>query len=238
MKKVTLIILMFVLVLGASGGYGYYAYVLEDEDDDVSTVSSEGNPPIARITPSMPKVGVDENITFSATDSTDLDGDELTYSWSFEGDGMVYSNASITRSYSSAGEYKVTLSVTDSTGLSDETETTVKVVSNYQETFTGGVEEGQSDVLTFPVELGALTLQVNWSLNDQRQSSFAFPSEVDLTLEDSNGTIIRNETGEQAGDGEWEITSSSDLQATGDYKITIECTDGGMDYTIDVTVRY
>ena len=33
MKKVTLIILMFVLVLGASGGYGYYTYVLEDDDD-------------------------------------------------------------------------------------------------------------------------------------------------------------------------------------------------------------
>ena len=61
---------------------------------------------------------------------------------------------------------------------------------------------------------------------------------MDLTLEDSNGTIIRNETGVQAGDGEWEITSSSDLQDTGDYKITIECTEGGMEYTIDVTVRY
>ena len=238
MKKVTLIILMFVLVLGASGGYGYYTYVLEDEDDDVDTVSSEGNSPIARITPSMPKVGVDENITFSATDSTDLDEDELTYSWSFEGDGMVYSNATITRSYSSAGEYKVTLSVTDSTGLSDEAETTVKVVSNYEESFSGSVEEGQSNVLTFPVELGALTLQVNWTLTDLQQGSLIFPSEVDLTLEDSNGTILRNETGEQSGEGEWEITSSSDLEATGNYEITIECIEGEMDYTIDVTVRY
>ena len=238
MKKVTLIILMFVLVLGASGGYGYYTYVLEEDVDDVETSSSEGNSPIARITPSMPKVSVDENITFSATDSTDLDGDELTYSWSFEGDGMVYSNATIIRSYSSEGEYKVTLSVTDSTGLSDEAETTVKVVSNYEESFSGSVEEGQSNVLTFPVELGALTLQVNWTLTDLQQGSFLFPSEVDLTLEDSNGTILRNETGEQSGEGEWEITSSSDLEATGNYEITIECIEGEMDYTIDVTVRY
>ena len=140
----------------------------EFADEDVDTVSSEGNSPIARITPSMPKVGVDENITFSATDSTDLDGDELTYSWSFEGDGMVYSNSTITRSYSSAGEYKVTLSVTDSTGLSDEAETTVKVVSNYQETFEGSLSEGQSDVLSFTVEPGAITLLVNWSLDDLR----------------------------------------------------------------------
>ena len=237
MKKVTLIILMFVLVLGASGGYGYYTYVLEDDDDDVDTVSSEGNSPIARITPSMPKVGVDENITFSATDSTDLDGDELTYSWSFEGDGMVYSNSTITRSYSSAGEYKVTLSVTDSTGLSDEAETTVKVVSNYQETFEGSLSEGQSDVLSFPVEPGAITLLVNWSLDDQRLTGAAFPSQVDLTLEDSNGTVLRNETGE-SNDGEWEITSSAELQATGNYEMTIECTEGEMNYTIDVTVRY
>ncbi len=239
MKKVTLIILMFTLVLGASGGYGYYTYVLEEDDENDDKSSGQGNSPIARITPSMPKIGVDENITFSATDSTDLDGDELSYSWSFDGDSNIYSNGTIVRSYSSAGEYNVTLLVTDSTGLSDQTETTVTVVSHYQETFgPKTLSDGQSDVLTFPVDSGAVTLQVNWSLDDQRTSSFAFPSEVDLTLKDSSGNTIRNETGERQGNGEWKITDSETLQATGDYELTIECTEGEMEYTIEVTVNY
>jgi len=239
MKKVTLILLMFVLVIGASGGYGYYTYVLEDEDNETTPSSNDGSPPIARITPSMPKVSIDENITFSATDSTDLDGDSLVYSWSFEGDKEIYSNATMVRNYSSAGDYKVTLVVTDSTGLYDETETTVTVVSNYEESFEGSLNEGQSDTLTFPVENGAITLVVNWSLNDQAQPFSALdPSTVDLVLSDSSGNVIRNETGETDGNGKWEITDSETLQSTGDYELTIECTNGEMGYEIDVTVRY
>ena len=36
MKKVTLLLLILFLVMGASGGYGYYVIVLEDGADAVS----------------------------------------------------------------------------------------------------------------------------------------------------------------------------------------------------------
>ena len=177
---------MLILVLGASGGYGYYVYILDDDEDTNNTTSTK-KAPIARISPSNPKIQVDDNINFSASDSTDSDGDELTYAWSFEGDSKEYTDVTIMRSYSSAGEFKVNLVVTDSTGLLDETETTVTVVDNYEESFDGDVEEGQSNTITFPVNSGAVSLRINWSLDENQNAlqSTTSPSTVDLILNDS-----------------------------------------------------
>jgi len=244
MKKITLILSMLVLVLGASGGYGYYVYVSDDDEDTNNTTSTGQNSPIARISPSNPKIQVDNNINFSASDSTDSDGDELTYAWSFEGDSKQYTDVTIMRNYSSAGEFKVNLVVTDSTGLLDETETIVTVVDNYEESFEGDVEEGQSNTIIFPVNVGAVSLRINWSLDENQNFplSSTDPSTVDLTLNDSEGNTIANETDEQddsnGNDGFWDITDSEVLQANGDYELTIDCTNGDMDYIIDITVRY
>lgn len=231
---------MLFLVLGASGGYGYYVYVLDEDTEDSETKKSgDGNSPIARISPSNPKIQVDSNITFSASDSTDLDGDQLSYSWFFEGDSVEYNDIDVVRSYSSEGEFKVTLVVMDSTGLQDETETTVTVVDDYEESFTGIVEEGQTDTYTFPVDSGAVSLRINWSLDEENTVSGTFnPSTVDLTLNDSSGKSIANETDEQDGNGYWEINDSGVLQVSGDYELVIDCTNGEMSYVFDVTVRY
>jgi len=245
MKKITLILFMLVLVLGSSGGYGYYVYVLDnDDDEDTNNTTSNKNSPIARISPSNPKIQVDDNINFSASDSTDSDGDELTYAWSFEGDSKQYTDVIIMRNYSSAGEFKVNLVVTDSTGLLDETETIVTVVDNYEESFEGNVQEGQSNTITFPVNSGAISLRVNWSLDENQNPPFSTtsPSTVDLFLDDSDGNTIANATDEQddsnGNDGFWDITDSEALQANGDYELTIDCTNGDMDYIIDIIVRY
>ena len=74
--------------MGASGGYGYYFIVLEDDadEDDTDDNPMSSSPPIARINPSNPKIQANETILFSASDSTDSDGDTLTFTWIFEGD--------------------------------------------------------------------------------------------------------------------------------------------------------
>ena len=58
----------------------------EEENLDDEPVSSSGSKPIARITPSNPKIQINETISFSGSDSTDSDNDALTYQWSFEDD--------------------------------------------------------------------------------------------------------------------------------------------------------
>ena len=83
MKKISLLMLIMLLAVSASGGYGYYEYVYnadeEEEASDDEPVSSSGSKPIARITPSNPKIQINETISFSGSDSTDSDNDALTY---------------------------------------------------------------------------------------------------------------------------------------------------------------
>ena len=55
-------------------------------------------------------------------------------------DSKQYEGISIERNYTDKGEFLVTLVVTDSTGLSDETVTTVLVVEDYHDEQSGNVE--------------------------------------------------------------------------------------------------
>ena len=152
MKKVTLILLVLILALGASGGYGYYIIVLEDNDDDQVIEESSGNSyPIARISPSNPKIQANETIVFSASDSTDSDGDELSFTWTFEGDPMQYEGETYEKKYDKGGSYSVVLSVSDGV-LTDETQTTVTVVEDYSDEDDGTVQEGESVQISFPVQ--------------------------------------------------------------------------------------
>jgi len=239
MKKISLLLLIFCLVLGASGGYGYYILVLEDDadGDDTDDNPKSSSPPIARINPSNPKIQANETILFSASDSTDSDGDTLTFTWIFEGDSEQYSGETIERTYPDGGDFYVNLLVTDSTGLSDEAETTVSVVEDYHGDASGSVEEGESEEIKFPVKDTAVSVLINYSLDDQRITGTAFPSSVTLVLNDADGSELRREEEQEEGDGSWSF-SSDDIQSVGQYVFIIECEEGNMGYDVDIDVSY
>ena len=72
MKKVTLLISFLLLGVCVSGVYAYSEGMLDDivgeddeADDSETPEESSGNPPIARITPSNPKIQINETISFS-----------------------------------------------------------------------------------------------------------------------------------------------------------------------------
>lgn len=65
------------------------------------------------------------SVAFSAEDSTDGEGDELTYSWDF-GDGSSGAGEEITHTYSAAGTYTVTLMAND--GALTDTDSLVATV--------------------------------------------------------------------------------------------------------------
>ncbi|MBS3802152.1 MAG: PKD domain-containing protein [Candidatus Thermoplasmatota archaeon] len=71
---------------------------------------------------------VDENIVFDGSQSKDSDGNLEEYIWDF-GDDTTGSGATITHSYSEAGSYLVTLTVTDNYGDSHAESTTVSIES-------------------------------------------------------------------------------------------------------------
>jgi len=200
MKKITLLFLVLMLAIGVSGAYAYNEGMLDDligdeEEEDKEPVSSSGNAPIARITPSNPKIQINETISFSGSDSTDADGDQLSFVWSFEGDSNQYEGASIDRNYPDKGEFLVTLVVTDSTGMTDEIETTVSVVEDYHGEVSGDVHEGESDQIEFPVESGVVSVYITWSLDDEAELN-PIPSDddggstVNLTLIDADDVVV------------------------------------------------
>ena len=225
--------------MGASGGYGYYFIVLEDDadEDDTDDNPMSSSPPIARINPSNPKIQANETILFSASDSSDSDGDTLTFTWIFEGDSEQYSGETIERTYPDGGDFYINLLVTDSTGLSDEAETTVSVVEDYHGEANGSVDDGESDEIEFPVKATAVSVLITYSLDDQRITGAAFPSSVTLVLNDADGSELRREEGQEEGDGSWSF-SSDDLQSMGQYVFIIEGEEGTMGYEVDIDVKY
>ncbi len=239
MKKVTLLLLILFLVMGASGGYGYYVIVLGDDadGDDTDDNPKSSSPPIARINPSNPKIQANETILFSASDSTDSDGDTLTFTWIFEGDSEQYSGETIERTYPDGGDFYINLLVTDSTGLSDEAETTVNVVEDYHGEANGSVDDGESDEIEFPVKATAVSVLITYSLDDQRITGAAFPSSVTLVLNDADGSELRREEGQEEGDGSWSF-SSDDVQSVGQYVFIIEGEEGTMGYEVVIDVKY
>jgi hypothetical protein len=84
--------------------------------------------PIASFThsPSFPKPG--ETVTFNATSSTPNGGIIVSYHWDF-GDGNITATTDpiITHTYAFSGLYNVTLTITDSEGLTDSTWKTIYV---------------------------------------------------------------------------------------------------------------
>lgn len=57
-------------------------------------------------------------VSFDASQSTDADKDNLTYSWDF-GDGTIYQGMKVTHAYDNPGVYPVTLTVDDNTGTAN-----------------------------------------------------------------------------------------------------------------------
>ena len=228
----------------ASGAYAYSEGMLdemlgvEDEEEDPNPVSSTGNAPIARITPSNPKIQTNETIQFSGTDSTDADGDELSFEWSFEGDGeKKFEGATHERNYPDKGEYIVTLTVTDSTGLYDEIETTVLVVEDYHDEQSGNVN-GNDDTenIELPVDNGFISLRIEYSLESASINPLE-ESQVTLRLTDADGVVVQEENGVGEGDGAWSY-SSDDLSSNGEYVFTIENESGSMDFDVIIDVKY
>jgi PKD repeat protein len=87
-------------------------------------------PPTASFSfsPSSPTVG--EVVTFDASGSRDPDGRITGYRWDFNNDGRAdATGVRVTHTFSAAGSYRVTLTVTDDDGLSNSTTRTVEVRS-------------------------------------------------------------------------------------------------------------
>jgi hypothetical protein len=115
---------------------GYDLLALLDDQVEIA-IESGTRPPVAAL--NGPWSGSEgAGVAMSAAGSTDPDGDALAFAWTF-GDGAVASGASVSHTYAQNGVYSVTVTATDTRGLTSTATSTDKVsnVAPGNATFAG-----------------------------------------------------------------------------------------------------
>ena len=239
MKKLSLITLLLLLIAGAGAGSGYWFLVLEADEDEPE---QENRAPQATITtsPADGQVRVNETVSFQGHQSSDPDGDPLTYAWDF-GDDNSSSGLTVSHAYGIEGAYTVSLTVTDPAGLNDFAEKVITVTEPQVETFQGDgtvscqITTGNCDTeeVAFEVKPDAALASVDWNLSQNG----VLNADVTITIYNSTGNAVYNETGQ--GEGEYSTEfSGAVLESLGDWKWEIEAEQGSMDWEVTIRVEY
>jgi PKD repeat protein len=116
----------------AAGSYQVTLTVTDDGGlSDSATQTVQIDEPVTNLPPAAIISGltnglVGETLSFSGVNSADEDGRIVSYAWDL-GDGTAAGGVDVAHSYSAAGSYQVTLTVTDDGGLSDSAVQNVQV---------------------------------------------------------------------------------------------------------------
>ncbi|MCW7079393.1 MAG: PKD domain-containing protein [Canidatus Methanoxibalbensis ujae] len=180
-------------------------------------VNVTGNlPPIANFTYLPPNPVVNQPVTFNASPSYDPDGFIANYEWDF-GDGNTATGKIVTHSYSSEGEYRVKLTVTDDSSLTNSTTRKIKVEnelpSQLKELWHSKVSGNVKDVFSADLD------------NDGEKEVIAGTDENKIYVFDSKGNKKWEYTAGSAvmavcaadfnGDGKKEVVAGTDYKDLG-----------------------
>ncbi len=183
------------------------------------TVSEEGNKaPVAVSTASVTSGDLPLEVIFTGSNSTD-DNSVSSYSWNFK-DGATATNANPTHTFTEAGSYSVTLTVTDENGLSNTKSLTITVNAPQNE---APVASASASVLSGEAPLEVLFTGSN-STDDKGVISYYW----NLPFDDSSAA---NPTRTFNTPGVYEITltvkDAAGLSDTATLTITVNAAIGG-----------
>jgi len=177
-----------------SDGIGDVPYLIPSEDNIPGNGGTDNYPlmqygddpnisPVASFTYSPKHSMVGQEITFDASESSDIDGEITSYEWNF-GDDVTASGSIVKHTYADTGTYVVTLVVIDSEESDDTTTATIIII---------GLMEGDVD------QNGYVTLKDStiikkwltgtWELDESQLVSADTYDNDEVTLRDS--TLIK-----------------------------------------------
>ena len=93
----------------------------------VTTQATASQPPTAMLSATPTSGTAPLAVNFSAAGSTDSDGTIVAYAWNFGDGGSQTGGTTAQRTYSTAGTYTATLTVTDNAGLTDSKSVAISV---------------------------------------------------------------------------------------------------------------
>jgi PKD repeat protein len=157
-----------------------------DMDSAIAIIGTGNLPPMADA--NGPYTGsVDSAITFDGTASSDPDGSIATYDWDF-GDDTTGTGATPSHTYSAAGVYNVTLTVTDDDGApaSDSTAALIGLgaqppVANANGPYTGVAGNAITFDGTASSDPDGSIVSYEWDFGDDTTGTGATPSHVYAT---------------------------------------------------------
>jgi len=193
-----------VVVTHSYADNGTYTVTLTVTDNDGSTSSTSSaktvlnRSPVASFTASATTVNRTQVITFNASASYDPDGTIVSYFWAF-GDGTNATGIVATHSYANAGNYTVTLTVTDNDNAASSTFIVITVVN-------------QPPVANFTTS--ATTVYTGDSVTFNASSSY-----------DPDGTIVSYSWTFGDGTNATGITVTHSYAENGTYTVTLTVTD-------------
>lgn len=146
----------------SSGNYTAIAEKSIFLSDSVSISVEENVSPSPSFSFSPKRPPKNKSVTFDASVSSDSDGSIAGYEWDFNNDGTIDATGEITtHSFSSSGDYNVTLTVTDDDGATNSTSSVVSVteellVEKWTKSISGHTQYSKPVVNTDLVFIGGL----------------------------------------------------------------------------------
>jgi PKD repeat protein len=129
----------------------------------VASSTPPNQPPIAHATTTPTSGSAPLAVAFDGSASSDADGSIVSYAWTF-GDGGSANGTTANHTYTTAGSYSATLTVTDNQGATGTT--TIGITVN-----SGQTAPATPSNLTASVGANRL-LTLNWSDNSSNESGF------------------------------------------------------------------
>lgn len=183
------------------GADGTYTVTLTVTDADGATAETQAELTVANGLPqAVMSVSTDAlSVSVDGSGSTDPEGQELEYAWDF-GDGISATGVTATHEYAKAGDYQLSLTVTDPQGASAETSRQVSVavpnqapVAAFETTVDGltasfdaaGSADVDGQIASYAWDFGDGT--TGTGVNPQHEYAATGSYEVSLTVTDGAG---------------------------------------------------
>jgi len=190
----------------------------------VTTQATTSQPPTAVISATPTSGTAPLTVNFSATGSTDSDGTIVSYAWTFGDGGSQTGGTTAQRTYSTAGSYTASLTVTDNAGLTD-TKSVVITVQAQTTTYlltVGKAGTGAGTVSSSPAGIACGTTC---------SASYTANTTVTLTAAPTAGSTFAGWSGACSGTGSCTVSMTAARSVTATFNpisYTLTVSKGGM----------